>query len=82
MVAATALLACAALVTGCSSGSGDSGDTAGGDGGQITLRIGTFGSFGYDNENGAKLYAEYEKLNPTSRSSSRTSPTARSTGTP
>ncbi|WP_236240820.1 ABC transporter substrate-binding protein [Streptomyces sp. CC228A] len=65
LVAATALLACAALVTGCSDGAGDGGSgDAGGDGGQITLRIGTFGSFGYDNENGAKLYAEYEKLNP------------------
>ncbi|MFG3494308.1 ABC transporter substrate-binding protein [Streptomyces sp. NPDC047928] len=61
-LAATALLACTALIAGCSSDDGGS-DQAGGDG-KITLRIGTFGSFGYDNENGAKLYAEYEKLNP------------------
>ncbi|WP_175411953.1 ABC transporter substrate-binding protein [Streptomyces sp. TRM64462] len=64
-LAATALMACAALIAGCSgdSGSDGSGDAAAGDG-QITLRIGTFGSFGYDNTNGAKLYAEYEKLHP------------------
>ncbi|MFF3315942.1 ABC transporter substrate-binding protein [Streptomyces sp. NPDC003035] len=53
-------VACAALITGCG---GDGGsDEAGG--GKITLRIGTFGSFGYDNETGAKLYAEYEKSHP------------------
>ncbi|WP_374983047.1 ABC transporter substrate-binding protein [Streptomyces fradiae] len=66
-LAATALLACTALIAGCGGGSGDSADGdggSGGDGGRITLRIGTFGSFGYDNENGAKLYAEYEKLHP------------------
>ncbi|MFF8842296.1 ABC transporter substrate-binding protein [Streptomyces sp. NPDC015127] len=57
-----ALAAGAVLVTGCSSDGSGSGGTAGGE--QITLRIGTFGSFGYDNEKGAKLYAEYEKLNP------------------
>lgn len=65
-LAATALVACAALITACSSadgGSDGSGSSAGG-GEQITLRIGTFGSFGYDNTNGAKLYAEYEKLHP------------------
>ncbi|MFJ8587739.1 ABC transporter substrate-binding protein [Streptomyces sp. NPDC093595] len=61
-LAATAVLAAGAvLLAGCSS-DGDSG-RAGGDG-KITLRIGTFGSFGYDDKNGAKLYAEYEKLNP------------------
>ncbi|MFJ8692879.1 ABC transporter substrate-binding protein [Streptomyces roseolilacinus] len=62
-LAATALTACAALIAGCSDGGGD-GSASAGDDGKITLRIGTFGSFGYDNENGAKLYAEYEKLNP------------------
>ncbi|GAA4918562.1 ABC transporter substrate-binding protein [Streptomyces coeruleoprunus] len=61
-LAATALAACATLLAGCADGDGGSG-TGGGDE-QITLRIGTFGSFGYDNEKGAKLYAEYEKLHP------------------
>lgn len=51
---------CAALITGCGS---DGGSDEAGDG-KITLRIGTFGSFGYDNETGAKLYAEYEKSHP------------------
>ncbi|MFD7321589.1 ABC transporter substrate-binding protein [Streptomyces sp. NPDC059875] len=52
---------CAALVTGCG---GDGGsDEAGGDG-KITLRIGTYGSFGYDDKTGAKLYSEYEKTHP------------------
>ena len=69
------------LLTGCGSDSdnGSGGDAQGG--GTITLRVGTFGSFGYDNKTGAKLYAEYEKSHPTSRSRRRTSPTARSTGT-
>ncbi|MER6360470.1 extracellular solute-binding protein [Kitasatospora sp. NPDC001527] len=62
--ALAALAATAALVavTGCGSG-GKSADAAGDDG-RITLRIGTFGSFGYDNETGAGLYAEYERLHP------------------
>ncbi|MBT2403132.1 MULTISPECIES: ABC transporter substrate-binding protein [unclassified Streptomyces] len=64
-VAAVAGLAtCAVLVTGCDSG-GDGGTGKGEDGNkQVTLRIGTFGSFGYDNTTGAKLYAEYERLHP------------------
>ncbi|MET9351372.1 ABC transporter substrate-binding protein [Streptomyces termitum] len=50
------------LLTGCGS---DGDDEAGGkDGGTITLRIGTYGSFGYDDKTGAKLYAEYERLHP------------------
>ncbi|MFD6250629.1 carbohydrate ABC transporter substrate-binding protein, partial [Streptomyces roseolus] len=49
------------LLTGCGS---DEDDEAGKDGGKITLRVGTFGSFGYDNKTGAKLYAEYERLHP------------------
>ncbi|WP_282692560.1 ABC transporter substrate-binding protein [Streptomyces sp. CC208A] len=53
------------LLTGCGS---DKDDEAGGkDGGKITLRVGTFGSFGYDNKTGAKLYAEYERLHPNIR---------------
>ena len=52
------------LLTGCGSDSdnGSGGDAQGG--GTITLRVGTFGSFGYDNKTGAKLYAEYEKSHP------------------
>ncbi|WP_031008014.1 ABC transporter substrate-binding protein [Streptomyces sp. NRRL F-5727] len=49
------------LLTGCGS---DTDDEGGKDGGKITLRVGTFGSFGYDNKTGAKLYAEYERLHP------------------
>lgn len=52
------------LLTGCGS---DSDDNGGGDAqgsGKITLRVGTFGSFGYDDKTGAKLYAEYEKSHP------------------
>ena len=59
--AIVAITAAAALLTGCGGGSDD--DKAGSDG-KITLRIGTFGSFGYDDKTGAKLYAEYEKLHP------------------
>ncbi|MFI8288281.1 carbohydrate ABC transporter substrate-binding protein [Streptomyces sp. ms191] len=60
-IAAVAVLATGtALLTGCGGGSDDN---ASGDG-KITLRIGTFGSFGYDNKTGAKLYAEYEKTHP------------------
>ncbi|MEE1753761.1 ABC transporter substrate-binding protein [Streptomyces sp. SP18CS02] len=62
LAAAAAFVTGAVLITGCSSDEGGSG-AASGDG-KITLRIGTFGAFGYDNENGAKLYAEYEKLHP------------------
>ncbi|MFJ8667645.1 ABC transporter substrate-binding protein [Streptomyces sp. NPDC093600] len=54
------LAACTVLLTGCGGGGSDE---ASGDG-EITLRIGTFGSFGYDDKTGAKLYAEYEKMNP------------------
>ncbi|MFD6416029.1 ABC transporter substrate-binding protein [Streptomyces sp. NPDC060194] len=62
------LAAAAALVAGCSASSNDGADDGEGGGTtgakKVTLRVGTFGSFGYDNENGAKLYAEYEKLHP------------------
>ncbi|MFD4375806.1 ABC transporter substrate-binding protein [Streptomyces sp. NPDC058486] len=50
------------LLTGCGSDKDDEGNGASGE--KITLRIGTFGNFGYDNETGAKLYAEYERLHP------------------
>nr|BEK71131.1 extracellular solute-binding protein [Kitasatospora purpeofusca] len=60
--AVAAVVAATAVLAACSSGGGNgSGAT---DGGTVTLRIGTFGSFGYDNETGAKLYAEYESLHP------------------
>ncbi|MEU9985036.1 ABC transporter substrate-binding protein [Streptomyces sp. NPDC050856] len=59
---AAALAAGTVLMTGCGGGDGGSGGSAGD--GKTVLRIGTFGSFGYDDDNGAKLYAEYEKLNP------------------
>ncbi|WP_309055146.1 ABC transporter substrate-binding protein [Streptomyces sp.] len=62
------ITAVAAAVTGTVllSGCGSDGDdaAAGKDGGTITLRVGTFGSFGYDDKTGAKLYAEYERLHP------------------
>ncbi|MFF8606872.1 ABC transporter substrate-binding protein [Streptomyces sp. NPDC015346] len=60
IAAVAGLAACTALITGCGAdgGSGEAGD------GKITLRIGTFGSFGYDDKTGAKLYAEYEKSHP------------------
>ncbi|MEV7282249.1 ABC transporter substrate-binding protein [Streptomyces sp. NPDC093111] len=59
LAAVTALAAGTALLTACG---GDGADAA--DDGTITLRIGTFGSFGYDDKTGAKLYAEYEKAHP------------------
>ncbi|WP_256103220.1 ABC transporter substrate-binding protein [Streptomyces sp. ODS05-4] len=60
--AAVAALAVGALaLTGCGGDGGSDGSHADG---VITLRVGTFGSFGYDDENGAKLYAEYQKLHP------------------
>ncbi|MGW2997129.1 extracellular solute-binding protein, partial [Streptomyces sp. NPDC001193] len=62
IAAAAAVVTGAALLTGCGGGDG-TGDGAAG-GGRITLRIGTFGSFGYDDTTGAKLYAEYEKAHP------------------
>ncbi|MFF0435306.1 ABC transporter substrate-binding protein [Streptomyces sp. NPDC004327] len=60
LAALAALTAGALLLTGCGGG-GDGDDAAGG---TITLRVGTFGSFGYDDKTGAKLYAEYEKSHP------------------
>ncbi|MFE9562039.1 carbohydrate ABC transporter substrate-binding protein, partial [Streptomyces sp. NPDC006487] len=61
--AAVAVVTGAALLTGCGDDSpaGDDGTAAKE---QITLRIGTFGSFGYDDATGAKLYAEYTKAHP------------------
>lgn len=70
VIAVAGLAACATLITGCSSdskddskGSGDSSSSASSNE-KITLHVGDFGSFGYDNEKGAALYAEYQKLHP------------------
>ncbi|MEF9886623.1 ABC transporter substrate-binding protein [Streptomyces sp. P9-A4] len=60
VAAVAAVVTGTTLLTGCGS---DSDDAAPG-GGKITLRVGTFGSFGYDDKTGAKLYAEYEKSHP------------------
>ncbi|MFE0643852.1 ABC transporter substrate-binding protein [Streptomyces sp. NPDC058877] len=61
-IAAVAVVATGTtLLTGCG---GDNGDTSARGTEKITLRIGTFGSFGYDDETGAKLYAAYERLHP------------------
>ncbi|MFC1419106.1 ABC transporter substrate-binding protein [Streptacidiphilus cavernicola] len=64
-VATTALAASTLLLAACgSSGSGSA--TGGGSsaaGGTITLKVGDFGTFGY-NEKGADLYAAYMKLHP------------------
>ncbi|MGA5495086.1 ABC transporter substrate-binding protein [Streptomyces cinereoruber] len=61
----TAVAAVAVVMTGTSllTGCGSDDDDAK-SGGTITLRVGTFGSFGYDDKTGAKLYAEYEKAHP------------------
>ncbi|MFE8031537.1 ABC transporter substrate-binding protein, partial [Streptomyces sp. NPDC057409] len=61
LTAVAALTAGTALLTGCG---GDDGGSDAADDGTITLRIGTFGSFGYDDKTGAKLYAEYQKTHP------------------
>ncbi|MER7909948.1 ABC transporter substrate-binding protein [Streptomyces sp. NPDC096068] len=62
----TAIAAVAAALTGTTllTGCGSDGDDGAESGGTITLRVGTFGSFGYDDKTGAKLYAEYEKTHP------------------
>ncbi|MEU6851512.1 ABC transporter substrate-binding protein [Actinacidiphila alni] len=67
VIAVAGLATCATLITGCSSDSkddakGDSGKSSSGE--QITLHIGDFGSFGYDDKTGAKLFSEYERLHP------------------
>ncbi|MBY8885441.1 extracellular solute-binding protein [Streptomyces sp. PTM05] len=54
----------AGAVSGCSSGSGGGSDSAAG--GTITLKVGDFGTFGY-NAKGADLFAEYMKLHPNIR---------------
>lgn len=56
VIVAAATSTTALVLAGCSGG----GDTGGGEaGGDVTLTVTTFGTFGYDD-----LYAEYEELNP------------------
>ncbi|MFI0896755.1 extracellular solute-binding protein [Streptomyces sp. NPDC020983] len=67
VIAVAGLAACATLITGCSSDSdsGSKNDSKDGSSNEkITLHVGDFGSFGYDDKNGAALYAEYHKLHP------------------
>src|ERR1700755_2869798 len=67
VIAVAGLAACATLITGCMSSSKDS---SGRDGrksfarAKSTLDIGDFGSCGYDDKTGAKLFAEYHTLHP------------------
>lgn len=68
VIAVAGLAACATLITGCSSdsksddGSKDNGSSSSNE--KITLHVGDFGNFGYDDSKGAKLYSEYHKLHP------------------
>ena len=66
VIAVAGLATCATLITGCSSDKKDDAKGSGGTSGteQITLHIGDFGSFGYDDKTGAKLFSEYEQLHP------------------
>jgi cellobiose transport system substrate-binding protein len=48
------------VLAGCSASGGSSSDDAGG---TVTLKVGDFGTFGY-NDKGAGLFAEYMKLHP------------------
>jgi cellobiose transport system substrate-binding protein len=63
VIAVAGLAACATLITGCSSDS-SKGDGKSSANEKITLRIGDYGSFGYDDKTGAKLFSEYQKLHP------------------
>lgn len=61
LLAVTAVAALAGgLLVGCSASGSSSDDTAGG---TVTLKVGDFGTFGY-NSKGAGLFAEYMKLHP------------------
>lgn len=68
VIAVAGLAACATLITGCSSDSNDdkggSSSSSSSSNEKITLKVGDFGSFGYDDQKGAALYAEYHKLHP------------------
>jgi cellobiose transport system substrate-binding protein len=69
VIAVAGLATCATLITGCSSD--DDNDSKGGSSTsssssteKITLHIGDFGSFGYDDKTGAALFSAYHKLHP------------------
>jgi cellobiose transport system substrate-binding protein len=67
VIAVAGLATCATLITGCSSS--DDNGSKGSDGTsssseQITLHIGDFNEFGYNDKTGAKLFSEYEALHP------------------
>jgi cellobiose transport system substrate-binding protein len=64
VIAVAGLAACATLITGCSSSNSGKGGGTSSANEKITLRIGDFGSFGYDDKTGAKLFSEYHKLHP------------------
>lgn len=69
VIAVAGLAACATLITGCSSDNkkddkGSSDNSSASSTEKITLHVGDFGSFGYDDKTGAALYAEYHKLHP------------------
>jgi len=67
VIAVAGLATCATLITGCSSD--DDNDSNGGgsttsSSEKITLHVGDFGSFGYDDKTGAALFSAYHKLHP------------------
>lgn len=62
LAVATAAALTGLLLAGCSSGGSGSG-AAEPSGGTITLKVGDFGTFGY-NDQGAGLFSEYMKLHP------------------
>lgn len=62
VVTVAGLMACTALTTGCGGGNSDAKGASGNE--KITLHVGDFGSFGYDDKNGAALFAEYHRLHP------------------
>lgn len=64
VIAVAGLATCATLITGCSSDSKDSKGGTDSANEKITLHIGDFGSFGYDDKTGAALFSEYHKLHP------------------
>jgi cellobiose transport system substrate-binding protein len=60
--AAAVAFACGGLLSGCSGDAGTGSDS----GGTITLKVGDFGTFGYNDE-GAGLFSAYTKLHPNIR---------------
>jgi cellobiose transport system substrate-binding protein len=65
VIAVAGLATCATLITGCSSDddSNDKGASSPSNE-KITLHIGDFGSFGYDDKTGAALFSAYHTLHP------------------